>query len=293
MFRSSTSAVPRGTGRSGAPEVPLETHKSPPLRARKSRKPVLTAIEEECDRLLCDELRRTFNCRDEAGRSSLVISIQPSVPVSLPDSPVSLPSYPIPLSGINVTNSFNNLPSHHDSYPPSPPNSASSSPADETSAELFASAFHAPSTPRFKSNKASTITHYLELWDYLGGASFRGLIASTTKGPSTEKTLFLFLDNLEDVELKNGLVALMELALEVFDCEKLVLALRRDTGEIGLKTLTSSLGWMGFELVTLSYWQKAADDGEEFGSDGEEQWEKKSKKGNGISDKWLFVGIEL
>jgi len=119
------------------------------------------------------------------------------------------------------------------------------------------------------------------------------MIASTTKGSSTEKTLFLFLDNVEDVELKSGLVALMELGLEVFDCEKLVLALRRDTGEVSLKNLTSSLGWMGFELVTLSYWQKAMDDGEEFGSDGEEQWEKKSKKGNGISDKWLFVGIEL
>lgn len=127
----------------------------------------------------------------------------------------------------------------------------------------------------------------------MGGASFRGMIASTTKGSSTEKTLFLFLDNVEDVELKNGLVALMELALEVFDCEKLVLALSRETGETSLKTLTSSLGWMGFELVTLTHWQKAMDDGEEFGSDGEEQWEKKSKKGNGISDKWLFVGIEL
>lgn len=41
---------------------------------------------------------------------------------------------------------------------------------------------------------------FIEVWDYVGGASFRGFIAE--KG--VEKTLFLFFEHVEGTQLKHG-----------------------------------------------------------------------------------------
>jgi len=89
---------------------------------------------------------------------------------------------------------------------------------------------------------------FIEVWDYVGGASFRGFIAE--KG--VEKSLFLFFEHVEGTQLKHGLIALIELASECFNCDRLVICLDRKTDRI--HSLIRDLGWVGFELITLSHW---------------------------------------
>lgn len=89
---------------------------------------------------------------------------------------------------------------------------------------------------------------FIEVWDYVGGASFRGFVAE--KG--IEKSLFLFFEHVEGTQLKHGLIALIELASECFSCDRLVICLDRKTDRI--HSLIRDLGWVGFELITLSHW---------------------------------------
>lgn len=168
--------------------------------------------------------------------------------------------------------------------PPSPPESTSSSPADVNSVSFLEQAY----LQRRFGSKNATITHFLELWDYLGGCSFRGFIAQEglcpgqfPSGPTEdapEKTLFLFFSPTNSLELKNALIALIELGSECFKCENLVICIDREAE--GLRDLVKDLGWVGFELVTLDKW---------MGKSGKAE---KTSQG-GISDKWLFVGMEL
>ncbi|PWW71532.1 hypothetical protein C7212DRAFT_349022, partial [Tuber magnatum] len=48
------------------------------------------------------------------------------------------------------------------------------------------------------------------------------------------------------------LIALIELAGECFSCDRLVICLERKTDRI--HSLIRDLGWVGFELITLSHW---------------------------------------
>lgn len=110
---------------------------------------------------------------------------------------------------------------------------------------------------------------WLEIWDYASGCSFRGFVA----GKGDEKSLFAFFDSsVIQSDLKQGLMALIELAESVFAVSQLVICLDRSVGERHCKAFMKSLRWVGFELITLDMW------------------------GNGIdltSDKWMFLGMEI
>lgn len=167
--------------------------------------------------------------------------------------------------------------------PPSPPDSNYSSPAEDPAQSFLEQAY---AQGRIPTSKKATITYFLELWDYVGGCSFRGFIAenppptSTPSSPTdpsdNEKSLFLFLKPNQDLELKHGLLALIELATECFQCENLVLAIDREAE--GVKDLMKDLGWVGFELVTLDKWR-----GEKVKGLGEAR----------VSERWIFAGMEL
>jgi len=119
---------------------------------------------------------------------------------------------------------------------------------------------------------------FIEVWDYIGEASFRGFI--TQKGANASKTLFLFFQELAVLPLKEGLVALIELATDCYNCDQLVLCLDRRTH--GLHQLIHDLGWVGFELITLSHW---VDDGRSSGPG--------KIALSDTSEFWLFMGMEL
>jgi len=123
---------------------------------------------------------------------------------------------------------------------------------------------------------------FIEVWDYVGEASFRGFITEK-RGSNASKTLFLFFQELGGLPLKDGLVALIELATDCYSCDQLVLCLDRRTH--GLHQLIRDLGWVGFELITLSHWM-------DYGKN------PRAEKGesSGVSDTsefWLFLGMEL
>jgi len=113
------------------------------------------------------------------------------------------------------------------------------------------------------------ITHWLEIWDYVGGARFRGFIAEK----EGERSLFVFFD--QDVlgsDLKPGLMALLELCnVSDFDCTRLVVCLDRILRSTDVKGLMRDLGWVGFEPLTLADW-----------TDSE----------NIVSDRWIYLGID-
>jgi len=115
-----------------------------------------------------------------------------------------------------------------------------------------------------------TVSAWFELWDYVGGASFRGFVA----GEGSERCLFTFFDAaIVGRDLKQGLMALIEFSSSAFECEQLVICVDRDIIEADSKALMKSLRWVGFELVTLQMWSKG--------------------KSIPTSNKWLFLGMEL
>jgi len=117
---------------------------------------------------------------------------------------------------------------------------------------------------------SGTVKAWFEVWDYVGGASFRGFVA----GQGSERCLFTFFDaDIVGKDLKKGLMALIELADSAFECEELIICLDRDIDEADSTALMKSLRWVGFELVTLEMWSKG--------------------RGAPTSDKWLFLGMEL
>ncbi|KAF3939308.1 hypothetical protein ABW19_dt0201787 [Dactylella cylindrospora] len=138
---------------------------------------------------------------------------------------------------------------------------------------------------RRSSELQTRVAAYLEVFDYVGGSAFRGFVSE--KGPLSkpERSLFLFFDKgVNGTELKSGLVALIDLATECFDCQDLVICLDRDTD--GLDSLVHNLGWVGLELVTLKNWAS---------QDLQNQITATHKldKEYYTSDKWLFLGMEL
>ncbi|KAI9848409.1 MAG: hypothetical protein M1837_000204 [Sclerophora amabilis] len=80
--------------------------------------------------------------------------------------------------------------------------------------------------------KPPLVTEWFEVWDYAGGASFRGFVAG-----ETEKSLFVFFDRaIVGTDLRSGSIASAQ-----------------------LKSLMRDLGWVGFHLVGLDDWAHAAD----------------------------------
>ncbi|KAI0389541.1 ornithine decarboxylase antizyme-domain-containing protein [Xylariaceae sp. FL0594] len=125
------------------------------------------------------------------------------------------------------------------------------------------------SLPRSGLNAAVDIKAWLEFWDYAGGASFRAFVAEE----NNEKSLFAFFDaGLVGRDLKQALIALIELAEGTLGCAHVVICMDRHMPKDYAKTLMKSLQWVGFELTTLDHWAKDLDV---------------------ISNKWLFLGMEL
>ncbi|KAI0012276.1 ornithine decarboxylase antizyme-domain-containing protein [Xylariaceae sp. FL0662B] len=116
---------------------------------------------------------------------------------------------------------------------------------------------------------AVNVGGWMEFWDYAGGASFRAFVAED----GSVKSLFAFFDNgLIGRDLKQALVALIELADAPLECSHVVICLDRSMPDDHAKALMKSLQWVGFNLITLDRWTKDADI---------------------TSDKWLFLGMEM
>lgn len=115
----------------------------------------------------------------------------------------------------------------------------------------------------------SSVTAWLEFWDFAGGASFYAFVADDLR----EKSLFVFFDhNVVGADLKKALMALIELGDGPLDCQHLVVCIDRRIREGDTKGLMKSLQWVGFELTTLDHWAHGLDV---------------------TSKEWLFMGMEL
>lgn len=57
------------------------------------------------------------------------------------------------------------------------------------------------------------VLQFIEVWDYVGGASFRGFVEEKTVG---ERSLFLFFENVEGTQLKHGFVSPEALSAHVY-----------------------------------------------------------------------------
>jgi hypothetical protein len=110
---------------------------------------------------------------------------------------------------------------------------------------------------------------WLEIWDYAGGNSFRAFVA----GDAADKSLFVFFDaNVLGRDLKQALVALIELAEGPLGCGHMVICIDRSITEEERKPLMNGLRWAGFSLTTLDYWTGGLDV---------------------TSSRWLFMGMEV
>ncbi|KAI9048589.1 hypothetical protein LZ554_007422 [Drepanopeziza brunnea f. sp. 'monogermtubi'] len=135
------------------------------------------------------------------------------------------------------------------------------SPPDE-SADTYNNYFARRPTPQ-------AIDAWIEIWDYAGGCSFRGFVG----GEGDKKSLFAFFDSaVVGRDLKQGLMALIELAETVFAVSQVVICLDRFVPESDRKAFLKSLRWVGFELISLDMWTNELDV---------------------TSDKWLYLGMEV
>jgi hypothetical protein len=112
---------------------------------------------------------------------------------------------------------------------------------------------------------------WLEIWDYAGGASFRGFVAEDARGET--KSLFVFFDEHSITrDLKQALVALIELAEGPLDCSHMVICIERSIPAEEANGLAKGLQWAGFSLTTLDFWSPGFDV---------------------LSNRWLFMGMEV
>ncbi|MCJ1395141.1 hypothetical protein MMC18_008022 [Xylographa bjoerkii] len=114
------------------------------------------------------------------------------------------------------------------------------------------------------------ISEWIEVWDYSSDLNFRGFVGGT----GGDKSLFIFFEsNVVDKDLKPGLMALIELTNNpVLACSELVICLDRSIDPIDAKGLIRDLGWVGFELTTLTPWNDGVND---------------------TSNKWLMLSMEI
>ncbi|KAL2130950.1 hypothetical protein VTI74DRAFT_5733 [Chaetomium olivicolor] len=115
------------------------------------------------------------------------------------------------------------------------------------------------------------ILGWMEIWDYAGGSSFRGFVAEDASAGT--KSLFVFFDaHAITRDLKQALVALIELAEGPLACSHMVICIERSIPEEETKALTKGLQWAGFSLTTFDFWSGGSDV---------------------LSDRWLFMGMEV
>ncbi|KGQ08636.1 hypothetical protein BBAD15_g6034 [Beauveria bassiana D1-5] len=254
-------------GRSGIPEVPTSGFPSPPTspplaaitstnelallpkqqtskrrdipgsRRRDRRGGAAHVIREECERFFCETMKTAF--RGERNLS---------------------------MHGSGLTGA------HYLQTPP-PENQLRTRADSSTSSDSFSwQSGHRPST----NGGGFEVDAWMEVWDYVGGASFRAFLASSGGGNDDDgdKTLFVFFD-LQGVmgrDLKKALMALIELADGPLGCRSIVTCMDRRIPVDEALELTKSLQWVGFEMTTLDHWANEVDV---------------------TSKKWLFMGMEL
>ncbi|KAF4536321.1 Ornithine decarboxylase [Lasiodiplodia theobromae] len=122
----------------------------------------------------------------------------------------------------------------------------------------------------FPQHQRGQVGQWIEVWDYVGGARFRGFVA----GDGDDKAMFVFFDSEATVrDLKPGLMALIELCgLDEFECARLNVCLDRKAPAEDMRGLMKDLGWIGFEPVTLAEW---------------------AEKPPIVSDAWVLLGMEV
>ncbi|KAK1830924.1 ornithine decarboxylase antizyme-domain-containing protein [Podospora conica] len=136
-----------------------------------------------------------------------------------------------------------------------------------------AAMMHAPSARNMNNGRAGVgfIGAWLEIWDYVGGSSFRAFVSEDVV--AGDKSLFVFFDaHILGRDLKQALVALIELAEGPLGCGHMVICIDRTIPGDDTTGLTKGLQWAGFSLTTLDYW-----------TSGQDVW----------SDRWMFMGMEL
>lgn len=112
---------------------------------------------------------------------------------------------------------------------------------------------------------------YFEMWDYVGGSSFRGFVG----GHGNKQGLFIFFEkSIIHKDLKRGLMALIDFAEVVFDVAQITMCLDRSIPENETKFLLKSLSWVGFKPVTL-------------------ESRINEIQTSDISSKWFFLGMEM
>jgi hypothetical protein len=124
---------------------------------------------------------------------------------------------------------------------------------------------------RYAAQSHGAVSDWLEIWDYVGGSSFRAFVA---EDPSRgTKSLFVFFDeHAMSRELKKALVGIIELAEGPLACSHLVICIERSIPEEETKNLTKGLQWAGFSVTTLDFWSKGLDV---------------------LSNRWFFMGMEI
>ncbi|KAB5554360.1 ornithine decarboxylase antizyme-domain-containing protein [Coniochaeta sp. 2T2.1] len=122
--------------------------------------------------------------------------------------------------------------------------------------------------------ETSHVAAWMEIWDYAGGNSFRAF-AVEHDNMGEDRSLFVFFDaNVVGRDLKQALVALIELAEGPLGCSHMVIAVDRNglAEEEERKPLLTGLQWAGFSLTTLDFWTGGVDV---------------------TSPRWLFMGMEV
>ncbi|KAA8910031.1 ornithine decarboxylase antizyme-domain-containing protein [Sphaerosporella brunnea] len=268
-----------GTNGCGVPEAPSGYPKSPPSQrhvadgaAVRARSPIAGAapkgasrtIAKECERLLCRDMKRIFLGGRTDSRSS-----------------------PCPMGSIYYSSE----------KPRQNNNNHINTGYESKDAEVYEYGNDKDLRSLGGGEEVDDEMRFIEVWDYVGGTSFRGFIADKEMRGRVEKTLFLFFEHVAGTQLKHGLMALIELATECFACDRLVICLERN-GE-GLHGLVHDLGWVGFELVTLAHWMQTeipqrAGHNARCGSFSSVSTTSSVFSDDDItSEKWLFMGMEL
>ncbi|OAX80801.1 hypothetical protein ACJ72_04855 [Emergomyces africanus] len=122
---------------------------------------------------------------------------------------------------------------------------------------------------------AGQIQNCIEVWDYGGDTIYRGFVAAG----GNRRTLFVFLTAI--LVLGKGsslgsLMALFEIAsISDLSCSEMVACVDRSMDAAELDAVIRNLGWVGFELSNLH------------------DWAVPSAKGSIISEKWLFMTVEI
>ncbi|KAK5115784.1 hypothetical protein LTR62_000873 [Meristemomyces frigidus] len=201
----------------GVPSPPPspDGRRRPGLKARSRSGDAAHHVTEECERLFCETMKAVFLVEKNTGRqNSLVTDVHEKKEENSSEGGVAIPHH-----------RNNDAAVRHGIPTPSP----------SPDGRVYAQA-------------PGMVKEYVEVWDYTGGARFRGFVAER----NDERSMFIFFDKeVTGKDLKPGLMALLELASsESFDCSQLVVCVDRGTDGEDVK----DLGWVGFELTMLDEW---------------------------------------